>query len=107
SSPGRAPRNRPATSSTSTAACLPRIRADVQSASAEPAVAVDRVTKRFGGITAVDDVSFVLVPGEVVALVGENGAGKSTIKNLLAGIVKPDSGSLVVDGANIYADGRA
>jgi ABC-type sugar transport system ATPase subunit len=78
----------------------------VQPASAEPAVTVDRVTKRFGGITAVNDVSFVLAPREVVALVGENGAGKSTIKNLLAGIVKPDSGSIVVNGAEISGDAR-
>jgi ABC-type sugar transport system ATPase subunit len=72
----------------------------------EPAVAVDRVTKRFGGITAVSDVSFTMAPGEVVALVGENGAGKSTIKNLLAGIVKPDSGSIVVNGVEIAGDAR-
>ena len=72
----------------------------------EPAVAVDRVTKRFGGITAVGDVSFTVAPGEVVALVGENGAGKSTIKNLLAGIVKPDSGSIVVNGVEIAGDTR-
>jgi ABC-type sugar transport system ATPase subunit len=78
----------------------------VQPVGVEPAVAVDRVTKRFGGITAVNDVSFTLAPGEVVALVGENGAGKSTIKNLLAGIVKADSGSIVVNGAEISGDAR-
>jgi len=78
----------------------------VQPNGVEPAVAVDRVTKRFGGITAVSDVSFTVAPGEVVALVGENGAGKSTIKNLLAGIVKPDSGSIVVNGVEIAGDAR-
>jgi len=78
----------------------------VQQNGVEPAVAVDRVTKRFGGITAVSDVSFTMAPGEVVALVGENGAGKSTIKNLLAGIVKPDSGSIVVNGVEIAGDAR-
>jgi len=78
----------------------------VQPNGVEPAVAVDRVTKRFGGITAVSDVSFAMTPGEVVALVGENGAGKSTIKNLLAGIVKPDSGSIVVNGVEIAGDAR-
>jgi ABC-type sugar transport system ATPase subunit len=78
----------------------------VQPDGAEPAVAVDRVTKRFGGITAVNDVSFTLAPGEVVALVGENGAGKSTIKNLLAGIVKADSGSIFINGAEISGDAR-
>jgi rhamnose transport system ATP-binding protein len=78
----------------------------VQPNGVAPAVAVDRVTKRFGGITAVSDVSFTVAPGEVVALVGENGAGKSTIKNLLAGIVKPDSGSIVVNGVEIAGDAR-
>jgi rhamnose transport system ATP-binding protein len=78
----------------------------VQPNGVEPAIAVDRVTKRFGGITAVSDVSFTVAPGEVVALVGENGAGKSTIKNLLAGIVKPDSGSIVVNGVEIAGDAR-
>jgi rhamnose transport system ATP-binding protein len=78
----------------------------VQPVGVEPAVAIDRVTKRFGGITAVKDVSFTLAPGEVVALVGENGAGKSTIKNLLAGIVKADSGSIFVNGAEISGDAR-
>src|ERR1700704_1240881 len=106
SSPARVPRSRPETSSTSTAASRPRIRADVQPTDAKPAVAVDRVTKRFGGITAVNDVIFTLAPGEVVALVGENGAGKSTIKNLLAGIVKADSGSIFINGAEIAGDAR-
>jgi rhamnose transport system ATP-binding protein len=78
----------------------------VQPNGVEPAVAVDRVTKRFGGVTAVSDVSFTMAPGEVVALVGENGAGKSTIKNLLAGIVRPDSGSIVVNGVEIDGDAR-
>jgi rhamnose transport system ATP-binding protein len=78
----------------------------MQAVGVEPAVSVDRVTKRFGGITAVNDVSFTLAPGEVVAVVGENGAGKSTIKNLLAGIVKADSGSIFVNGAEISGDAR-
>jgi ABC-type sugar transport system ATPase subunit len=78
----------------------------VQPNDVKPAVAVDRVTKRFGGITAVNDVSFTVAPGEVVALVGENGAGKSTIKNLLAGIVRADSGSIFINGAEIAGDAR-
>jgi ABC-type sugar transport system ATPase subunit len=78
----------------------------VQAVGVEPAVAVDCLTKRFGGITAVKDVSFTVAPGEVVALVGENGAGKSTVKNLLAGIVKADSGSIFINGAEIAGDAR-
>ena len=58
----------------------------------EPIVSVRGVTKRFGGVAAVSDVSFALHPGEVVALAGENGAGKSTVKNIIGGILRPDTG---------------
>jgi rhamnose transport system ATP-binding protein len=57
--------------------------------------------KRFGGIIALDDASFDLLPGEVLALLGENGAGKSTCVKLLAGVFRPDSGEVVVDGAPV------
>ena len=56
------------------------------------------MTKRFGGITAVNDVSFGIRPGEIHAVVGENGAGKSTIMKMLAGVYQPDSGALVLRG---------
>src|ERR1700732_3184552 len=56
------------------------------------------VSKSFGGTVAVDDVSFELRSGEVLALLGENGAGKSTCVKLMAGVYRPDSGSLVLDG---------
>jgi ABC-type sugar transport system ATPase subunit len=57
------------------------------------------VTKRFGGVTAVEDVSFDLRAGEVHALVGENGAGKSTLMKVVSGLYTPDEGSFEVDGA--------
>jgi ABC-type sugar transport system ATPase subunit len=61
-------------------------------------VAVDlrNVTKSFGGVSAVRGVTFAIAPGEVVALAGENGAGKSTIKNLIGGILRADSGDITV-----------
>jgi ABC-type sugar transport system ATPase subunit len=61
-------------------------------------VAVDlrNVTKSFGGVSAVRGVTFAIAPGEVVALAGENGAGKSTIKNLIGGILRADSGDINV-----------
>jgi len=68
-------------------------------ASQAPAIAVANVSKSFGGITAVDGVSFVVSSGEVVALAGENGAGKSTIKNIISGTLRPDSGRVSFGGA--------
>ena len=61
------------------------------------------ITKRFGGITALDNVDFYVKPGEIHALVGENGAGKSTLVKILAGANILDSGSIFIDGegANI------
>src|SRR3712207_9305252 len=54
------------------------------------------VTKRFGGVTAVEGVDFDLRPGEVHALVGENGAGKSTLMKIVHGLYTPDEGTLEV-----------
>jgi len=55
-------------------------------------------TKRFGGVVAIRDVTFDLVAGEVLALLGENGAGKSTCVKLLAGVYQPDAGAVLIDG---------
>jgi simple sugar transport system ATP-binding protein len=55
---------------------------------------VDHLSKRFGGLLAVDEVSFVLRRAEVLALVGENGAGKSTLIGLISGDHKPDAGTV-------------
>ena len=57
--------------------------------------------KRFGGTVALDDASFDLRAGEVLALLGENGAGKSTCVKLLAGVYRPDSGAVLVQGAPV------
>jgi ABC-type sugar transport system ATPase subunit len=56
------------------------------------------VSKRYGGVRALDGVSLAVLPGEVHALVGENGAGKSTLVKILAGSVPPDEGSVEIDG---------
>jgi rhamnose transport system ATP-binding protein len=64
----------------------------------EPLLAVRSVAKSFGAVAAVRDVTFALHAGEVHALVGENGAGKSTIVKMLAGVHRPDTGSIELDG---------
>jgi rhamnose transport system ATP-binding protein len=64
-----------------------------------PALELVGVTKRFGPVAAVREVSFAVAPGEVVALAGENGAGKSTLKNLIGGLMRPDEGEIRVSGA--------
>jgi branched-chain amino acid transport system ATP-binding protein len=55
---------------------------------------VDRVSKRFGGLTAVSQVSFAVAEGQVVGLIGPNGAGKTTLFNVIAGVQRPSSGSI-------------
>ena len=62
---------------------------------------VRNVTKRFGGLTAVDDVSFDVFQGTIKALIGPNGAGKSTLFNALTGFDKPDHGSVLFEGAEL------
>ncbi|MFO1049399.1 MAG: ATP-binding cassette domain-containing protein [Geminicoccaceae bacterium] len=70
--------------------------------SAAPVAALDRVSKYFGGTVAVRDVSLTLHAGEVLALLGENGAGKSTCVKLLAGVYRPDAGEVVLDGHPVH-----
>ena len=62
---------------------------------------VEQLTKRFGGFTAVSNVSFEVAEGEILGLIGPNGSGKSTLFNLVAGALKPDAGSVRFRGAEI------
>ena len=65
---------------------------------AEPILSVRGVSKRFGGVLALDTVSFDLFPGEVVALAGDNGAGKSTLIKAISGVYRPDEGRILYKG---------
>lgn len=70
-------------------------------AAGEALLRVQALSKAFGGVRAVAGVSFDLAPGELLALIGPNGAGKSTCFNMINGQLKPDAGSIALDGHDI------
>ena len=67
------------------------------------AIEVDRLTKKFGGFTAVDSISFSVGRGEIFGFLGANGAGKSTAMRMLCGLLEPTSGSAKVAGFDVRA----
>ena len=75
-----------------------------------PVLEVNGLTKRFGGISAVNDVTFTLHEGEIIGLIGPNGAGKTTIFDILSGLLTPDGGTIRFHGVDVTswgADRRA
>jgi branched-chain amino acid transport system ATP-binding protein len=62
---------------------------------------VRNVTRRFGGVVALDDVSFDVEAGQIAGLIGPNGAGKTTAFNVITRVYRPDAGEVVFDGANL------
>ena len=64
-------------------------------------IRVEHVSKRFGAVIALEDVSMHLAKGEVLGLLGDNGAGKSTLIKILSGFMRPDTGSVFVDGEEV------
>jgi ABC-type sugar transport system ATPase subunit len=66
---------------------------------------VENLTKRFGGLVAVDEVSMEIFKGEVIGLVGDNGAGKSTLIKMISGVYHPDGGDIYMDGKKIVFTG--
>lgn len=71
------------------------------SASEEPALVIEGITVRFGGLEAVSDVSMKTEAGQIMALIGPNGAGKTTLFNVLSGLQKPSSGRVFFRGRNV------
>lgn len=67
----------------------------------EPLLYAEHLTKRYGGVLAVDDVSVTVNEGETLGLIGPNGAGKTTLFELLSGFVKPDDGDIRLDGRSL------
>ncbi len=68
----------------------------------EKAITVDRLTKKFGEFTAVDNISFEVDKGEIFGFLGANGAGKTTAMRMLCGLSKPTSGKASVAGFDVY-----
>jgi len=64
-------------------------------------LSIQDLSKRFGGLQAVENVSFVVTHGVIKALIGPNGAGKTTLFNLISGVLRPDSGSITFDGRTV------
>ena len=70
----------------------------------EPLLDLEHISKRFGGLHALKDVSLTLHPGEVLALAGDNGAGKSTLIKTISGVHKPDTGTIKYRGKPIHLE---
>src|SRR5215470_2818440 len=68
---------------------------------AKPILDVSKLVKRFGGFHALDGLSFHVVPGEILGLVGPNGSGKTTAINVISGLYAPDGGEVTFDDADI------
>jgi len=69
-----------------------------------PAIAVEHLTKRFGKLVAVDDLSLRVMPGEIFGILGSNGAGKSTALKVVCGLLRPDRGTVEVAGIDVLRD---
>jgi len=64
-------------------------------------LSVENVTMRFGGVTAVEDVSLELGRGELLGFIGPNGAGKTTLMRIITGVLRPQAGSVIFDGQDV------
>jgi ABC-2 type transport system ATP-binding protein len=73
----------------------------------QPAIQIQDLRKNFGGLTAVDGVSFEVAPGEIFSLLGPNGAGKTTLISMLSGLLRPDGGEASLLGHSLRSDGQA
>ncbi len=70
-------------------------------------LSITNISKKFGNLTAVDGLSLEIPPGEVHAFLGPNGAGKTTTIRMISGLLRPDTGTILVDGHDVVTDGVA
>jgi len=78
-----------------------------QTGSVAPFWRMDGISKRYGGVTALDDVSLTVERGSIHAVLGENGAGKSTLIKIMSGVVQRDSGTMALEGKPVRFNGTA
>jgi manganese transport system ATP-binding protein len=78
----------------------------VTAAIQDPAIQVEDIVVRYGEVLALDGVSLSVVPGQVTGLIGMNGSGKSTLFRAIMGMIRPDGGSVLIDGADPVAARR-
>ncbi len=71
----------------------------------DPILSLRHISKSFGGVKALQDVSIELRPGETTALVGDNGAGKSTLVKVMSGVLRPDEGQYLFEGREVPVNG--
>src|SRR5262245_25851109 len=69
---------------------------------AQPILEAKGINKFFGPVQALTDVDFAVYPGEIVALIGDNAAGKSTLINILTGVLQPDGGTILFEGEQVH-----
>src|SRR6185436_14992581 len=78
-----------------------KLNAPWSAAMAEPILRVENISKRFGGLLAVDQASFAAEGGKITALIGPNGAGKTTLFSIITGFLAPGQGRVLYDGKDI------
>src|SRR5437870_12797393 len=94
---------RPTWARSRAASCVTKAPSPEDRPMADPFFRVEHLTKRFGGLTAVNDAGFELRRDEIVGLIGPNGAGKTTLLRLITKILRPDQGRIVFAGEDITA----